>query len=395
MNTNKVQNRVYVSDRTLNRTIKRPNNYSAMSVPSNNISFKGSSGEAGKKIWFYLRRLGDQMKDITEIKNALIAAIGTGIIAPAIILVSPGKGDKEDKRKKATQAIRQPLSAGLQLGFQVPATILINMGIDYLNYEEKIKLFRDDKIGDLIPTEKYLSKKATKKEISNLEAKFEEIVNGKSLKQELEEKIKSDYKEVGLEISDEELAKRVSKEKEGFLRKKIAQTKIKELKAKKFDELIKNSKFVDSIKEIDLVTEDYQLLAEHKNKAELARMEKEANLSFFDKVLREMGFETKKVEELKNRQKKFKKEEGLKLLRKDKPEIFKDRAEKLKSFIESHQKEAEKNFGNKKFWISLGVNLFMITASCFALNWMHPRVNKMFEDKKAEKENSLQKAEVK
>ena len=205
MNTNKVQNRVYVSDRTLNRTIKRPNNYSAMSVPSNNISFKGSSGEAGKKFWFYLRRLGDQMKDITEIKNALIAAIGTGIIAPAIILVSPGKGDKEDKRKKATQAIRQPLSAGLQLGFQVPATILINMGIDYLNYEEKIKLFRDDKIGDLIPTEKYLSKKATTKEVRELEAKFEEIVNGKSLKQELEEKIKSDYKEVGLEISDEEL----------------------------------------------------------------------------------------------------------------------------------------------------------------------------------------------
>ena len=52
MNTNKVQNRVYVSDRTLNRTIKRPNNYSAMSVPSNNISFKGSSGEAGKKFGF-------------------------------------------------------------------------------------------------------------------------------------------------------------------------------------------------------------------------------------------------------------------------------------------------------------------------------------------------------
>jgi hypothetical protein len=74
--------------------------------------------------------MSEKMKDITEVKNALIAAIGTGIIAPAIILVSPGKGDKEDKDKKFIQALRQPLSAGLQLAFQVPVTNRINKYID-------------------------------------------------------------------------------------------------------------------------------------------------------------------------------------------------------------------------------------------------------------------------
>ena len=79
----------------------------------------------------------------------------------------------------------------------------------------------------------------------------------------------------------------------------------------------------------------------------------------------------------------------------DKPGIKTSSEERLKTFLESHQKEAEKFFGNKKFFISLVVNLFMVTASCFALNWMHPRVNKLIQNKKAEKENSLQKAEVK
>ena len=395
MNTDKVQNRVYVSNRTLNRTVKRINNVSNMSVPSSNISFKGGSGEAAKKFWFKLRRLGDQMKDITEIKNALIAAIGTGIIAPATILVSPGKGDKQDKDKKFLQALRQPLSAGLQLGFQVPATILINKGIDYLGYEKKIKIFRDDKIGDLIPTEKYLSKNVTSEEIKELESKFEEVINGKSLKQELEEKIKTDYKEVGLEISDTELAKRVAKNKENFLRQKVAKQKVEALKIKKFEELIKNSEFVKNIKDIDLVTEDYQLLAEHRYNDAYKKLEADANLSFFDKMLREMGIETKKVAELKERQKTFKKNKGLELLLKDKPGIQTNNEERLKTFIESHQKEAEKFFGNKKFFISLLVNLFMVTASCFALNWMHPRVNKMLENKKAEKENNSKKAEVK
>ena len=60
------------------------------------------------------------------------------------------------------------------------------------------------------------------------------------------------------------------------------------------------------------------------------------------------------------------------------------------------KKDAEKYFGNKKFWISLLVNLFMVTASCYALNWLHPRVNKYFDDRQAEKKaNAKQKVEVK
>ena len=148
------------------------------SVKNNtNVSFKanpfGNSTGGGKKGWYYLRRLADQMKDITEIKNAFIAAIGTGIIAPAIILVSPGKGDKEDKDKKFIQALRQPLSAVLALGFQVPATMIINRYIDKLGYEENLNFFKDDKIGKLIPTEKYLARNIKKEEM--LLTKYETV----------------------------------------------------------------------------------------------------------------------------------------------------------------------------------------------------------------------------
>ena len=136
MNTNKVQNRVYVSDRTLNRTVKKANHVAYGYVSNNNVSFKGASSDFAKKFWFNLRRLGNQMKDNTEMQNALIAAIGTGIIAPATILVSPGKGDEQDKKKKFTQALRQPISALFALGFQVPATMLITIEMDKLVFDE-------------------------------------------------------------------------------------------------------------------------------------------------------------------------------------------------------------------------------------------------------------------
>ena len=184
MNTNKVQNRVYVSDRTLNRTVKKANHVAYGYVSNNNVSFKGASSDFAKKFWFNLRRLGNQMKDNTEMQNALIAAIGTGIIAPATILVSPGKGDEQDKKKKFTQALRQPISALFALGFQVPATMLITIEMDKLVFDKQTKAFKDKYIGDIIPNEKYLAKKVTDKEISALEADFEKIVNGKSLRQE-------------------------------------------------------------------------------------------------------------------------------------------------------------------------------------------------------------------
>ena len=78
------------------------------------------------------------------------------------------------------------------------------------------------------------------------------------------------------------------------------------------------------------------------------------------------------LEKLKEEQKTFKKNKGLELLLKDKPGIRTSKEERLKTFLESHQKEADKYFGNKKFFISLVVNLFMVTASCFALNLFAP-----------------------
>ena len=73
--------------------------------------------------------------------------------------------------------------------------------------------------------------------------------------------------------------------------------------------------------------------------------------------------------------------------------IFK--AKRIKSYIEAYQKDANKYFGNKKFFISLLVNLVMVTISCFTLNWIHPKVNKWIENKRAEKNaNENQKVEV-
>lgn len=374
-------------------------NVSVSAPKYHGVSFKaspvGGGNNMGKQFWLMLRRLGNEMKSITEIKNAVIAAIGTGVIAPAIILVSPGKGDKEDKDKKFLQALRQPLSATLQLFFQVPTTMGINRGIDKLAYDKKVKFFKDDVIGDLIPTEKYLARTVKKEEIEALSEKFEEVIDGKSLRQELEAKIKVDYEEVGLKISDEELAKQVKKKKKDFLTQKIAHNKVEEIKNAKIQEILSN---IDKypIEEIDLVTENYQNLAKHRFKAEYKQLEKDANLSVFDKAMRLLGLDTKKTKLLKEKQELFGKEEGLKLLKQDKPDIFKDQIKKIKSYIEAYEKEATKSFNGKKFWISLLVNLFMVTVSCFALNWIHPKVNKWIENRKAEKEaNQNQKVEVK
>ena len=60
-------------------------------------SFGAAGGNVSKKCWLHLRRLSNYMKDVSEFTNATIAAIGTGIIAPLVIMVSPGKGDKKDK----------------------------------------------------------------------------------------------------------------------------------------------------------------------------------------------------------------------------------------------------------------------------------------------------------
>ena len=176
----------------------------------------------------------------------------------------------------------------------------------------------------MIPTEKYLSKQVKREEIEALSARFEDIVNGKSLKQELEAKIREDYKEVGLEITSDDLAVRVDKKKKDFLKEKIAKEKAETIKNAKIQDILANpDKYpkLANIKEIDLVTEDYQNLAEQRFKTEFAKLEKDANLSFFDRTMRLMGLETKKTKELDKLQKTFRKEKGLEILKKEKPDI--------------------------------------------------------------------------
>lgn len=363
---------------------------------SGSVSFKGDTSKLGKHFWRYLRQLGKSMNEITEIKNALIAAIGTGVIAPAVILVSPGKGDEDDKNKKKLQALRQPISALLQFGFQVPATVWITRKIDSLSYEKKIKLFKDDVIGDLIPTEKYLSKGVKKEEIEALSAKFDEVIDGKSLRQELENIIKEDYEQVELGISDSALERKVNRKKKKFLKKKVAQVKLAKLKEEKIQDILnhpeKYPKFAD-IKDIDLVSEDIQKTIVDTFSKELKQIEKDCNLSFFDRVVRVLGFETAKTKEVEARQLQFKKDKGLEELKKLKPEIFKDNTTKLKHYVETYQKEAQELFKRKKFGFSLMLNLFMVAVSCYVLNWLHPRINSYIENLRAEK-NKNPKVEV-
>lgn len=363
-----------------------------MNAKSGNVSFQGGIADKATKYgWYSLRSLSKSMAEITEITNAVIAAIGTGIIAPFIILASPGKGDKEDKDKKFFQAIRQPLSAMLALSFQLPATMLINKGIDWLAYKKHVDFFSDDVIGSLVPDKKYIKKDITKEELNEWSAKFDKVVDGKSLKAELEDKIRQEYKEAGINVSEEKVAKRVAKEKIEFLKNKIADDRHNKFLNAKIEEL-KGQKF--EIKDIDLVTDDYRQLAIHKNKNAYKALEENANLSFFDKLARILGFSTKKTQALGAKQKALANEKGLELLRINDPKLFTNEESKFKRFIQNCEEASRKSLKNKKFWLTLGVNLFMVTASCFALNWAHPRLkelidkhknaNQQSEDKKVE-----------
>ena len=348
------------------------------------VSFQGAGSTLSKQAWFGLRRLSNFMKDASEITNACIAAIGTGIIAPAIIMVSPGKGDKEDHDKKFFQALRQPLSAGLALAFQLPMTIFITRFIDSLAYKHHWKVFNDDVLGTLIQDKKYLKKGITKQEYQDLLSRFDEVTDGKSLKQELEEKIRAEYKEAGINLSDEKLAKRVEKGKRKFILEKIVDRKHKALIDTKVEELSAKNFDIKTIKDIDLVTEDIKRQAvEQRFKAEYDALAKDPKykLSWFDKTINMMGFSNKKTKALEDIQKAKAKEWGLEIL-KEEPEwreIFDNPKAKLKKYVENIDKEAQKTFKSKKYWFSLLVNLFMVTASCYALNWAHPRMKEQID----------------
>ncbi len=401
MNSNKIQSNLYVSPNV--GVVRNSKNISPNAAQkytagySSNVSFQGGANLSNRG-WFFLRRLSEQMKEASEITNALIAAIGTGIIAPLIIMVSPGKGDKEDNDKKFFQAIRQPLSAGLALSFQVPMTMAINKYINKLAYEKKIPLFNDEVLGSLIPDKKFLKKQITPQELQEWESKFEEIrPDGTSLKQELEEQIRNKYSEVGLEVKDDALAKEVKKDKTKFLKDKIVETKRKELLNAKYEEL-KGKNF--DIKDKDLVTDDYRNLAIEQKKDIYKNIEKNKKLSVWDKFTRTLGFSTKKVKELEKEQKDWATKEGLEIIKEKEPNLISDPIERVKKYIENQDVRAQKIFGNKKFWLSLFVNLFMVTASCYALNWAHPRLKELID--KFDKNNTteqpapeVQKAEVK
>lgn len=372
------------------RSVAKP--ISAVSS-AGNVSFQGAS-QLSKQGWFLLRKLSHNMKNVTEMTNAYIAAIGTGIIAPFVILASPGKGDKEDKDKKKFQALRQPLSAALALIFQAPATYAINNGIDYLAYKKKIKAFSEKGFGNLIPDIKYLKKHVNSEEITQWDAMFDQVINGTSLKQELENRIIKEYREVGLTVSPEKLAKRVAKERKSFLMEKIANAKHAELVEAKINEL---RKLKPVIKDTDLVTESYKQLAIQRNNAAYNEIEKNIGLTLKDKIARLMGFSTKKLKELEVKQNEFATEKGLEILKKSNRQVFKKSYARLKQYIENQEVVSQKMFSNKKFWISLLVNLFMVTASCYALNWAHPRLKEVwdkYKNKNAQQNNEL-KVEVK
>ena len=371
----------------------------ADSQGTNAVSFKGASNLT-KHCWLYFRKLSEYMKEPSEMTNALIAMIGTGIIAPFAIMCSPKKkckhaqDKKVEREKKMFQALRQPVSAFLAFAFQVPTTVGIAMGLNHLAYKKHLKSFDDELLGQLIPSKSYLkseAKKALKEGTSSgLKAEWAEELNlandTKTIKAELIEKIKKEYSEVDIELSKEKLEKLASNK--GRIRKhvieKMADAKQEKLLAEKVKEVAPK---IHDIKAIDLVTEEYQNLAKEKFGKEFAELKKNAKLNWFDKFINIMGFSNKKLNNLSKAEKELAQKRGLKLMKKDMPEVFKNSSAKLAQFVKNKNVSAQKLFANKIFWITLATNLVMVAISCSALNWLHPKFAK-FVDSLRNKDNS-------
>ncbi len=362
------------------------------SVSPKQIAFKKGGSDITKRSWMLFRQLSDNMKEKSEMKSALIALVGTGGIAPFAIMMSPGKGKKKGeaapteeekkaaKEKKFFQALRQPISAGLAFGFQLPTTLGIAKLFDYLAYKKHYKVFKDEIIGDLVPSKDYLKKQAKKvlkgSGSSELKAEWAEELkiaeDSEKITAELINKLKSEYEEVGIEISDEKLRKLANKKskRNKYIAEKMAEAKHTKLLEEKVVAL-QGKDF--KINNLDLVTEKYQDLAKHRFKADYDKLEKDAKLSWFDSIVKSMGFSNKKLKKLGDAQKAFAKEKGLELLQQDNPGILEDKAAKFKKFVETKAAAAQKVHGNKIFWFTLVTNLFMVAVSCTALNWLHPK----------------------
>ena len=360
---------------------------------SQNLSFKG----IGDEFWRGYKKLANYMKSSSEVVNASVDAFGTGVIATAIIPISPGKGDKEDKDKKRLQAFRQPISALLKLAFQVPVTILVWKGVDKLAYEKKIKMFKDDVIGDLIPSCRYIEKNLTTEEINNLVTQYDQ--ENSTLREKHINEIKEAYISEGKNITNEELEKELQKGKDSFIRQECA-------KAKK-EELIRNLQInVSNIKDEDLISDsvqkyvenaetDYAKRAREAIKERLEEAKKEADLKWYEKL----GIKTDKVKAYKDKCNKIKNEEYLTCLRNSNPNLFSDPDARIKWYKENKVAEAQRRYSGKKFWISLAVNLVMSAASCYALNWLHPRIMELVDKNRNKKDgqnqNIAKKVEVK
>ena len=368
----------------VNNSVSKIYRISQNNKAGQNVSF------GSKQLLFNLRKLSNYMKEPSEVINAGINMIGTGLIAPFAIMCSPKKpcsnpspsNEKEDREKKFFQAIRQPVSAVLAFGFQMPTTIGIYKGLNYLAYKKHWEPFNDDVLGTLIPEKKYLKAQAklALKENASPELKTEwaeelKIANNREkIHAELKEKLRKEYEEVGIKISDSKLEEKANNKREikKFITEKMAKAKHEKLIDAKVKEL--KTKVIER-NDLDLVTEDYQNLAKKiRFKKEFEKLRKDANLNWFDKFLKSMGLSNKKLRNLEEAEKDLAKRRGLDLLKEDMGLSFSKDTAKLRKFIETRCSKAQKLFNNKIFWLSLAFNLVMVAISCVALNWFHPKL---------------------
>ena len=355
-------------------------------VQNSNVAFRGNVSNVPKYMKLTFSWIAKYMKEPSEMTNAAIAMIGTGVIAPFAIMCSPKKkcnhqqDEKADKEKKFFQALRQPVSAFLQFAFQVPTTLGIAKGLNYLAHEKRIDFFKDKTFGEIIPSKKYLksqAKKALNKNASpELKAEWADELklteDKEAIKARVKERIRKEYNEVGLNIDETKLEKLASRESriKDYRVKKMAEARYDKLLEEKIQKL---SKRKHDIKDLDLVTEDYQKLARLRYADEFTKLKEKAKLNWFDKFIKLMGFSNKKLSRLDNAEKTLAKKKGLEILKEDVPDIFENEFKKLRNFVENGNAKAQKIFANKIFWISLVTNLFMVAFSCVALNWLHPK----------------------
>ena len=351
---------------------------------------------AGKKVSFgrisgklVFKNLSNCMANISEITNSVIIAIGTGLIAPFAIMCSPKKpcsnskpvDEKKDKEKKFFQAVRQPISAGLAFAFSMVTIFLINKILDYGSYKAQWKLLKDEGLQGLIPDEKYLKKQAKKvfngKANAELNAEWANelrlVQNETQIKAELKERIRRSYDDIGITLDEATLDKKASSK--GAIKKfkiaKMIELKQEKLKSEKIAEL--RAKPPVNLNE-ELITENYQKQVRETFSSKFETLKKDANLKWYDKLLKRIGIHTKRVTALEKAETDIINTEGLKLVKKDMGEAFFNEAEKIKQYIKVRTPKAQLIFKNKRFWITLVPNLFMIAMSCIALNKLHPKL---------------------